>query len=259
MDKKKRYLNYIVQQYHTDPNIQLLYRDLTTGEIIENTEIKCGITVIDSTSEEVGRFTELGRTKAPIGCIPVYVYEASSRSRQMASENAFKILCDALRCKSNGLTEYYNLDVSTAKKFYESQGLTDVSSEFIDERTDDAGAKKVRRDTKTCDEMEAKWSSTGLFTNFGSSYVSYNNVDSIPGLNNVSYHPLGKTTFINFYHAGKLSENEEFNTMMIDLGKEKGLSPVINKSAVRFNFNTKEEGLEMFRTLKLQDFIPMNS
>tara|TARA_R110000822_G_scaffold53048_4_gene136903 strand:+ start:92 stop:874 length:783 start_codon:yes stop_codon:yes gene_type:complete len=257
MDKKKRYLNYIVKQYHTDPNIQLLYRNLTTDELIEDTEIKCGITTIDSDSTDVGRFVELGRTKAPIGCIPVFVYEAPNKKTMWAVENGVKILCDNLRCKSNGLTEYYTLSVEAARKFYESQGLVDVSSEFIDESFDDVGAKQVRKDVKGCKEMEEAWAHTGLFTNYGSKYVSYNNIDSIPGLNNVSFHPLRKTAYINYYHAGKLDGNEEFMDTMITLTDELGIeAPTFNKGGCRLNQKSVDDALEIFKTLKSQNFVP---
>ena len=265
LHEQQRYLNYIGQQFHTDPNLQLLYRDLTTDDLIDVTEIKCGVTTIDANSTFISRFTELGRTKAPIGWMPIYVFEAEDLVMQERIESAFKILCDTLRCKSNGLTEYYDLPISTAVKFYKAQGAIDVSSEFLTEQFDSQsglstrGAKKVRTDSKARDAMEAKWSSTGLFTNYGSSYASYNNVDSVPGLNNVSFHPNGKIIFINYYHGGKLDGNEEFESMMIDLGKEKGLEPNFNKGACRLNQKSLEEGVAMFKVLKEQDFVPMDS
>ena len=259
MIKKKRYLNYIVKQYHTDPNIQLLYRDRTTGELIEDTEIKCGITEIDNDSTDVGRFTELGRTKAPIGCLPIHVYESPTKKKMWAIESGIKILCDNIRCKSNGLTEYYTLSVEAARKYYESQGLVDVSSEFIDETYDDAGAKQVRKDEKACKVMEEKWGPTGLFTNYGSKYCSYNNIDTIPGLNNVSFHPTRKTCYINYYHAGKLDGNEEFMDTMSALSKELDMTPTFNKAGCRLNQKSLEDGLEMFKVLKAQDFVPLDS
>jgi len=259
VDKNKdRFLNYIGVQFHSDPNINLQMVDATTGEILDP-EIKCGITVINSDSKDIGRVAELGRTKAPIGWLILKVYESNNRKQQLRAENAFKILCDNVRCKTNGLTEYYRLPVDTAVKFYEEMGLVDVSSELIDERDDDAGAKQVRKDSKGCKEMEDKWGPTGLFTNYGSSYASYNNVDSVSGLNNVSFHPNGKTVFINYYHGGKLDGNEEFQSRMRDLGKEKGLKPSFNKRGCRFNQESLEKGEEMFKVLKEQDFVPIEN
>jgi len=254
-----RFLNYIGVQFHSDPNINLQMVDATTGEILDP-EIKCGITVINKDTTDIGRVAELGRTKAPIGWLILKVYESKNRKQQMRVENAFKILCDNVRCKTNGLTEYYRLPVDTAVKFYEDQGLIDVSAELIDEYQDDAGAKQVRRDEKACKVMEEKWSSTGLFTNYGSKYCSYNNIDSIKGLNNVSFHPLRKTCYINYYHAGKLDGDEEFEAMITALANEKGMEePKFNKFACRLNQKSLEDGLEMFKALKEQDFIPLDT
>jgi hypothetical protein len=152
------------------------------------------------------------------------------------------------------------LSVEAARKFYESQGLVDVSSEFIDETYDDVGAKQVRKDVKGCKEMEEKWSHTGLFTNYGSKYASFNDIDSIPGLNNVSFHPLRKTTYINYYHAGKLDGNEEYIDMMETLAKEKDIeAPIFNKGGTRLNQKSLEDGLKIFETLKLQDWVPLDA
>jgi len=261
MNKNKdRFLNYIGVQFHSDPNINLQMIDATTGEILDP-EIKCGITVINKDTTDIGRVTELGRTKAPIGWLILKVYESKNRKQQMRVENAFKILCDNVRCKTNGLTEYYRLPVDTAVKFYEDQGLIDVSAELIDEYQDDAGAKQVRRDEKACKVMEEKWGPTGLFTNYGSKYVSYNNIDSIPGLNNVSFHPLRKTVYINYYHAGKLDGDEEYMDMMKNLAEEKDLeAPTFNKGGTRLNIGeSKEDALEMFKVLKAQNFVPLDS
>ena len=257
-NNKDRFLNYIGVQFHSDPNINLQMVDATTGEILDP-EIKCGITVINSDTTDIGRVAELGRTKAPIGWLILKVYESKTRKQQMRVENAFKILCDNVRCKTNGLTEYYRLPVDTAVKFYEDQGLVDVSAELIDEYQDDAGAKQVRRDVKACKVMEEKWGPTGLFTNYGSKYVSYNNIDTIPGLNNVSFHPLRKTCYINYYHAGKLDGDEEFENTMTTLAKEKGMEPTFNKGGCRLNQKSLEDGLEMFKVLKEQDFVPLDS
>ena len=142
---KKRHLNYIVKQYHTDPNIKIWYEDLTTGKYTDQTENKFGITTVSPTDTEVGRFKELNRTKAPIGCIAIKVFEAKDEIHQRNMENAFKILCGDKRITSNGLTEYYNIPTETGIAFYESQGAIDVSNEFIDETLDDAGANKTRK------------------------------------------------------------------------------------------------------------------
>ncbi len=266
MVKKERFLNYIGIQFHTDPNIDLKLVNSTTGEELDP-PIKCGITVMNAESTEVLRFEELGRTKAPIGWMPIYVAESSSRQMQMRIENGFKILCDNVRVKTNGLTEYYDLSIDAAIKYYENQGAKDVCSEFLTEQFHNqsglttGGAKKVRSLEEKRKEMKAKYEPTGLFNKFGSTYAEMKNY-VFPDLNNrtmnVSFCPKGGTTFINYYHGGKFTDDEEFESMINELSKEKGITPVFRVKACRLDLNSHDEGLEMYRILKEQNFVPIN-
>jgi hypothetical protein len=281
VNKKKRYLNYIGRQYHTDPNIQLLYRDLTTDELIEDTEIKCGRTSIEADSTKALRFSELARTKAPIGWIPIKVFEAEDKVMQERIENAFKILCATKRCILNGPTEYFDLPVDTAVTFYKDQGAIDVSSEFLTKQFDkrsgltDSGAKKVRNDSKDRDAMEARFKGYYLFTSYHAKYCSYrftevdkpNHDPSIelpfPGFKDLAFHPRwtkdGDYSFIEFYHAKVLFDNEEYKKQMRKLGEDIGIEPRFNVKGTMFDCSTIEEGIKVFKTLKAQKFVPMNS
>jgi len=278
--KKQRFLNYIGVQYHTDPNINLQMVDATTGETLDP-EIKCGITVVDSETTDIGRFTELGRTKAPIGWVMLKVYESPSRKFMFRIENSFKALCEQLRCTTNGLTEYYRLPVETAVKFYENWGLVDVTEEFTDSN-DDAVAIKVRNKSKSNDkarlEMEERYKDTGLFTNPQAACIAYNfnNVDHknfdasiekpFDKMNDVSFFKQKKGSKIVFYHNGRLNDNEDFLDMIDVLGTEMGVEPnpdtgrqYNNSKESYFKFDSEKEGLKMFGKLKSQGFKPMNT
>jgi len=282
MDKKKRYLNYIGRQYHADPNIQLLYRDLTTEELIEETEIKCGVTSIEADStKHLIRFAQLAQTNAPIGWIPIRVFEAKDKVTQKRIESGFRILCSALRCKSKGYTEYYDLPVDTAVKFYEDQGAIDVSSEFLTEQFDKrsgfttGGAKKVRKDSKASDAMEARFKGYDLFTSYSAKYCSYRFTDvgkpnhdpsielPFPGFTDLAFHPrwkkAGDSSYIEFYHGNTLNGNEEYENQMTKLGEDIGIKPRFKVKGTMFDCSTIEEGVKVFRTLKAQKFVPMNS
>jgi hypothetical protein len=299
MVKKKRYLNYIVQQYHTEPNIKIWYEDLETGEMTDKTEIKCGRAMIDADISgndnrrwdkdgdfvsheqavtELSRVQELGKTKAPIGCIAVNVVEAKSYQSMLDNEQLFKIMWHDKRCVTNGLTEYYREDAQTAMDalMLPSRGNKDVTTEFIDGSVViDAGAKKVRTDKKVNEqlklEMEERYKDTGLFTNPQAACIAYNfnNVDHknfdasiekpFDKMNDISFFNQKNGSKIVFYHNGRLNDNEDFLEMIDVLGTEMDVEPVNNKKESYFKFDSEKEGLKMFGKLKSQGFKPMNT
>ena len=158
----KRYLVYIGKQYHTDPDIEIVYKNKSTGEILEDTELKIGIHRTDD--GELSRFNELGRTKAPIGWTPLDVFEAVNEKEMFSVETSFKNMWDKDRIKSNGNTEYYRNyygeKYPLAVKEILHRGLKSVKNEFPEWfESVDQGAKEVRKDADKkvrLDELKSK-------------------------------------------------------------------------------------------------------
>ena len=87
----------------------------------------------------------------------------------------------------------------------------------------------------------------GLFTNQAKNYVSVNGIK--PGLN-MSIHPKVNGSVVNFYHAGKFENDEEFKNMMDKFGKDSSVGPNFTKKSCNFSFDNVDEALKYFKIFK---------
>ena len=87
----------------------------------------------------------------------------------------------------------------------------------------------------------------GEFTNVTTGYASDNNID--PNFN-LAIHPRKNSTIVNFYHGGKLENDEEFNNKMNKLGEDHNCEPNFSKVYCRFIFDTPERAMEHFKIFK---------
>ena len=87
----------------------------------------------------------------------------------------------------------------------------------------------------------------GLFTNQAKNYVSVNGIK--PGLN-MAIHPKVNGSVVNFYHAGKFENDEEFKNMMDKFGKDSSVGPNFTKKSCNFSFDNVDEALKYFKIFK---------
>jgi hypothetical protein len=108
---------------------------------------------------------------------------------------------------------------------------------------DGSGRRKHRIDviTKLSEE------NPGEFTNVTSSYASNNDVSSDF---NLAIHPRKNSTIVNFYHGGKLENDEKFENKMKQFGKDSNCEPSFSKVYCRFIFGTPEKAMENFKMFK---------
>ncbi len=85
------------------------------------------------------------------------------------------------------------------------------------------------------------------FTNVTSSYASNNDID--PNFN-LAIIPRKNSAIVNFYHGGKLENDEEFKNKMNKLGEDHNCDPSFSKVYCRFIFDTPEKAMENFKMFK---------
>ena len=89
----------------------------------------------------------------------------------------------------------------------------------------------------------------GAFTNTTSGYASDNDVSTNF---NLAIHPRKNSTIVNFYHGGKLENDEEFKNKMNKLGEDHNCDPSFSKVYCRFIFDTPEKAMKHFKIFKEQ-------
>ncbi len=87
----------------------------------------------------------------------------------------------------------------------------------------------------------------GEFTNWSKAYASNNDID--PNFN-LAIIPRKNSAIVNFYHGGKLENDEEFKNKMNKLGEDHNCKPNFSKVCCRFIFDTQEKAMEHFKIFK---------